>query len=115
MKTIFRHFNVGLLVAAILALGAVAGIAQNPCEDAAGIAALDAKFRENYDKGLAERKVAVDAAKQYLEKYGECPASKEFADYLKGNLPGMEEYIKKEEARVQSVTLVKKFDQQHSG
>src|SRR5687768_6357314 len=97
MKKIFRYTNIGLLMAAFLALGAVSGLAQNPCEDAAGMAALDAKFRENYNKGVAERKIAVEAGKQYIEKYGSCEPSKEFVDYLKSYLPGMEKRIKDDE------------------
>jgi hypothetical protein len=110
MKTIFRHLNTGLLLAAVLALGAVAGFAQDPCADTAGIAALDAKFRENYDKDLAKRKIAVEAGKQYIEKYAACAPSKEFVDYLNSYLPGMEKAIKDEEEKVAMASVLKKFN-----
>ncbi|MEO7538823.1 MAG: hypothetical protein ABIV21_02265 [Pyrinomonadaceae bacterium] len=110
MKTIFRYVNVGLLFAAIATLGAVASFAQAPCDDAAGMAALDAKFRDNYAKGIPERKMAVEAGKQYIEKFGECPASKDFVDYLKSYLPGMEKKIKDQEEAAATGALLKQFD-----
>lgn len=84
---------------AIIALGAVAGFGQNPCEDADGQAALDKKFRDNYPaaKPIADRKAALEAGKQFLEKYGSCEPTKEFSDYLKGYLPKLEASIKKKE------------------
>ena len=97
MKTIFRYANVGLLVAAIMAITAVAGMAQNPCEDAEGIGALDAKFRAQYAlTDLDGRKSAIDTGKQFLEKYGSCGEStKDLTEYLKTQIPKMEESFKK--------------------
>ncbi len=110
MKTIFRHFNSALLVAAVLALGAVAGLAQDPCADTEAIAALDAKFRDNYAGDLAKRKIAVAAGKEYIEKYGSCEASKDFVDYLNSYLPGMEDAIKAEEDKAAMAGLLKRFN-----
>ena len=110
MKTIFRHLNAGLLLAAVLAVGAVTGFAQDPCADTAGIAALDAKFRDNYAGDLAKRKIAVEAGKEYIEKYAACPPSKEFVDYLNSYLPGMEKAIKDEEGKLEMAGLLKRFD-----
>ncbi|MEO6656139.1 MAG: hypothetical protein ABIO36_08655 [Pyrinomonadaceae bacterium] len=95
MKTIFRYTNVAVLIAAIIALGAVAGLAQDPCTDADGITALGDKFRAQYAlKGLPDRRIAIDTGKQFLEKYGACEATKELSDYLKIQLPKMEEKYK---------------------
>ena len=110
MKTIFRHFNIGLLAAAFLALGTVAGFAQDPCADTAGIAALDAKFRDNYAGDLAKRKMAVEAGKQYIEKYASCPPSKDFVDYLNSYLPGMEKAIKEEEEKAAMAIVLNRFN-----
>src|SRR5678815_4369742 len=99
MKTIFRFLSVGLLLTAFIAVGSIAAFAQAGC-DTATKTDLDQKFRINYDKGLAERKVAVDAGKQYIEKFGECADSKDFVDYLKAYIPPMEARIKKEEAAI---------------
>lgn len=99
MKTIFRFLSVGLLLTAFVAVGSIAAFAQTGCDDTATKTDLDGKFRGNYDKAdIASRKVAVDAGKQYIEKFGECADSKEFVDYLKAYLPAMEARIKKEEA-----------------
>jgi len=100
MKTIFRFLSVGLLLTAFIAVGSIAAFAQAGCDDTATKTDLDQKFRINYDKGLAERKVAVDAGKQYIEKFGECADSKDFVDYLKAYIPPMEARIKKEEAAI---------------
>jgi hypothetical protein len=54
--------------------------------------------------------VAVDSGKQYVEKYGSCPDSKEFVDYLNSYLPGMEDRIKKEEAAAVTKGLYTRFD-----
>jgi hypothetical protein len=98
MKTIFRFLSVGLLLTAFVAVGSIAAFAQSGCDDTATKTDLDGKFRGNYDKAdIASRKLAVDAGKQYIEKFGECADSKEFVDYLKAYLPAMEARIKKEE------------------
>ncbi len=110
MKTIFRYVNTGLLAAALLAVGAVAGFAQDPCEDAEGMTTLDAKFRGNWDKGIPQRKIAVEAGKQYIEKFGSCEIAKDFVDYLKSYLPGMEAKIATDEAAIAKEALYKRFN-----
>ncbi len=91
MKTIFRFANMGLFLAAIIALGAVAGFAQDPCTDADGQTALSDKVRELFThKDLPSLKLRIDAGKQFLDKYGACDSAKEFSDYLKTNIPKWE-------------------------
>src|SRR5258706_1249574 len=110
MKTIFRYTNVALLMAAFIALGAAAGMAQNPCEDADGMTALNAKFTDNYSKpGIPDRKDAVEAGKQYIEKYGACPPAAEFVEYLKKYLPGIEAKIATDEAKAATGALYTRF------
>ncbi|MEO6050117.1 MAG: hypothetical protein ABIP78_02155 [Pyrinomonadaceae bacterium] len=95
MKTIFRYTNTAFLTAALIALGAVAALAQDPCTDADGITALGDKFRAQYAlKGLDDRRMAIDSGKQFLEKYGACEATKELSDYLKLQLPRLDEKYK---------------------
>ncbi|MGE3466496.1 MAG: hypothetical protein AB7J13_06140, partial [Pyrinomonadaceae bacterium] len=111
MKTIFRYANIGLLLAVVLALGAVATLAQDPCEDAEGILALDAKYRENYNKTLAQKKIALEAGKQYLEKYGNCgEVNAAFVDYLKKQVPSLEKKILDEEAAIAKEKLYTRFN-----
>src|SRR5438552_13797195 len=91
MKTIFRFVSFGVLLAAFIAVGNMAGFAQDPCADADGQTALGDKFRELYPKtSVDDRKAAIDTGKQFLEKYGACETAKELTDYLKTNIPKME-------------------------
>lgn len=111
MKTIFRSTVAAVMFAAVIALGAVAGFGQNPCEDAEGIAALDGKFRTNFPstKTQAERRIALDAGKQFLEKYGSCEAQKEFVDYLKVYLPKLEKQIADKDKDIAVKVIADKF------
>ncbi len=90
MKAILR--SAGLVVVCFAVLGCLNSVvtAQDPCDDADGITALDAKVRENYlkDETVA---VAVQNAKQFLQKYGACEPNKAFAEWLKQWLPSWEE------------------------
>lgn len=86
MKTIFRLSGLAVVLSAVIGFSAAQAAAQNPCEDADGITAADAKIRENYPK-LETLDVAITAGKEFLEKYGECEATKAFVDWLKPQLP----------------------------
>jgi hypothetical protein len=110
MKTIFRYMNIGLLAGVLMAFGAVAGVAQSPCEDVETKNTLDKTFRDNYAGNLEARKKAVDAGKQYIQKFAECPDSADFVKYLKDYLPPMEEKIKKDEELAKKNALLKRFD-----
>src|SRR5580765_3068043 len=111
MKTIFRYTNVALILAALIALGAVAGMAQNPCEDAEGQTTLGDKFRADFAlKTLEGRKAAIDDGKQFLEKYGACDSAKELVDYLKPQIPKMEEAYKKALEAKAKADLTSRFD-----
>jgi hypothetical protein len=102
MRTINRFVGAGLLLAVIIAAGSAVATAQNPCEDdAERIAELDTVIRENYTKNSTLKK-AIDAGKEYLEKYSNCPATKDFAAWLKGQVPEWETdyalYLKEKKA-----------------
>jgi hypothetical protein len=99
------------MLAAMFAVGSTAVLAQDPCADTAGQTELDGIFRAKYaSKDRAERKAAVEAGKQFLEKYGACEVTKDFSDYLKSYLPGMEDTIKKEEEAEKFQKLVNTFN-----
>lgn len=95
MKTIFRFLALGILMAVFSAVTVTSSFAQDVCKDVEPKQALDKEFRDNYDKvqDLAKQEIAVKAGKQYIEKYGECAADKDFVQYLKDNLPGIEKGI----------------------
>ncbi len=82
-------------MAAIIALGAAAGFAQDACTDADGQTTLGDKFRAQYPaKDIDGRKAAIETGKQFLEKYGSCDSAKELSDYLKTTIPKMEANLK---------------------
>ncbi len=124
MRTIFRSLNMGLILAAILALGAVTGFAQDPCTDAAGQAAASDNITALYQKrkegdGFS---ALVEAAKQFLEKYGSCESSKPMVKYINGDpeatdpklkapkLPVWEASAREQKAAAVRVPLVNRFD-----
>lgn len=109
MKTIIRSTGMGFLLAGVFAVGGMTAYAQNPCEDYDGNATLDTTIRENYPND-ATKPVAIKAAKEYIEKYGSCEAFKDFADWLKPQVPKWEERVKFNEAAEWLKPRFKKFD-----
>src|SRR5690606_38995250 len=109
MKTVFRSIGLGMMLAALFAVGSTTVSAQDPCEDYDGNATLDAKIRDNYGND-ATLKVAIDAGKQYLEKYGSCEVFKDFSDWVKGNLPKWEEAQKRNEELMWLKPRAERFD-----
>ena len=121
MKAIFRFLSSGVLMTAFVAVGITVGYAQDPaatpvpqdprCADADGQTAVYLKFTEAYPKtAIPDRKAAIEAGKQFLEKYGSCETVKEQADYLKGAVPKMEEALAKVEAALARSAILKRFD-----
>ena len=60
--------------------------AAGPCTEAEAKAALYNKFREKFNKTAEEQKVAYEAGKEYLSKYGACtdPADVTIIKYIQG-------------------------------
>lgn len=99
MKTIFRFLSTGVLSAAIVAVGAVAGFGQDTpaatpnanCADIDGHNALYTKFTAVYGKKTGpEVESAVAIGKEYLEKFGSCEAFKEQVDFVKPHVARLE-------------------------
>ncbi|MEP7076751.1 MAG: hypothetical protein ABI878_13175 [Acidobacteriota bacterium] len=88
MNKIFRFVGIGTVLAAMFALGAAATFAQDPCAD---VDAQNAKYQDvlkNYkttDPDTLQK--AVDAGKEFLEKYGACEAAKPQVDWMKPKVP----------------------------
>ena len=101
-----------VLLAALTVAGAIVGFAQDPCTDTAGQDALSNKIRELFLKmDAASQAGKIEAGKQFLEKYGSCDGTaKEFADYLKTNIPKFEAALIKFKENVEKDILIKKFD-----
>jgi hypothetical protein len=94
MKTIYRSLVLGILMTVFAAAATTTGYAQEVCAEKEQIAALDKEYRDNFDKDIAKQEIAVKAGKQLIEKYGACPTvDKDFVQYLKDTIPGIEEGI----------------------
>lgn len=107
MKTIFRTLGMGAALAVAVGLAAVSGFAQDACSDTAAQDALQNKIRETYAK---EKPTAIEAGKQLLEKYGTCPYSKDFVDWLKVQLPKWEDFLVKQKDLEVRKALFARFD-----
>lgn len=112
MKTIFRSTNLLLILAAIIAFGAVAGMAQDPCTDADGQTKMQDEFDTLYadKKDLNVRQRAIDSGKSFLEKYGNCESAKVRADWLKAQIPKMETNLRIARDLAAENALVGRFD-----
>ena len=87
MKTIFRYANLGLLVAAMMAIGAVAGMAQDPCADPELTTLGDRVRAEFDDKSIAGRTKFLASGKQFQDKYGKCEPAQALNTWLTGQMP----------------------------
>ncbi len=94
-----------------MAAGTTAGFAQDACADADGQAAVYTKFTDLYPKrSIPDRKAAIEAGKQFLEKYGSCESVAEQAKYIKENIPAMEKRLKDAEIAAERSAILSRFD-----
>lgn len=111
MKRIIGFANIGLLLSAILAVGAVTGFGQDNCADTAGQTTLSDKVRALFtDKTTGGMKNRIAAGKEFIEKYGACDSAKEFSTYLTSNVPKWEGTYAKMVAGDYQDALVKRFN-----
>ena len=96
MNKVIRGFGFAMMLAAMLAVGTATSYAQADCANTNLNAELDGKIRGNFEKwnDKAALKEAVDAGKQYIEKFGTCDTYKDFSDWLTPLVPKMETRIK---------------------
>lgn len=111
MKTILRVLALGIFMTALTAVGATSIFAQDPCADVEAQQALYKTFTDNYSgKTVAQKRAAIEAGNQYIEKYGACETGKEIVDYLKTNVPKLKEKADAQEAREKTDKLYTGFD-----
>src|SRR5215217_8051688 len=118
MKTIFRFLSTGVLSAAIIAVGAVAGFGQDPatpnanCADIDGHNALYTKFLGSYKgKSAEEMKAALSTGKEYLEKYGTCTeAFKDQIEFVKPHVERIEKQLPSVQKADELGPIFKRFD-----
>ncbi len=96
MNKVFRFLGLGALAVTFTAVGATGTFAQDVCADSE-IPAKTAKYEEftkNYAGATSgERKVALNAAKSYVEKYGSCPTDKDQIAYFNTYIPDAEKQL----------------------
>ncbi len=91
MKTIFRFLALGILMTVFSAVTVTSSFAQDPAADKA---ALYKTYMDNYESKEAEKiEIAIQAAKQYVEKYGASDADKEQVEYYKKAIPDLEKSV----------------------
>lgn len=109
MKKVIRFVGFAAVLAALFAVGSTVSYAQAECDNVTLNGELDGKIRENYAKDET-LKVAVEAAKQYLEKFGTCDAYKDFSDWVRPQLPKWEERVKMYDEWVWRKSRIERFD-----
>lgn len=55
------------------------------------------KFTDNYNGTPEQKKIALYAAKEYIEKYAEDEESKDIIEYFRKTIPAMEKYFREKE------------------
>lgn len=103
----------GSILAAILALGAIAGLAQDTCNADEVTAAQDA-FDTAYKKGAKDipaRTEAIRLGKEFIEKYrSNCELAKVRVDWLTANLPKMEQRLVEVKEEDRKNKLIARFN-----
>lgn len=115
MKTIFRNLAFGAVMTGVALVGGTTAFAQDVCTEVEAKQVLYKQFTDNFDKTIDKKKVAVDAGKQYVQKYGACADDKAIVDYLNANVPAMEKAIRDAEAAAAKTGLYTKFDTDAKG
>lgn len=108
MKNIFRALMLGILLTAFTA----ATFAQDPQAEKtqAEKTALYEKYTKNYAGSLDQKKIAISAAKEYIEKYGASETDKQQVDYFKNALPPLQKAVDDEVKRVEGAALYSRFN-----
>ncbi len=97
MKKVFRALVLGIFMVALTVGATTSTFAQDD-----GKATLYAKYTDNYAGNMEQRREAIKAAKQYIEKYGSSADDKEIVDYLKSAIPALEQGIKDELEQIEA-------------
>lgn len=108
MKMIRRFSGLALAVSTVLAFGIPAVTAQTTC-DADAIAESIAKITANY-KLNATVAVAIEEARNYLQKYSQCEGSEQMVSWIKVNMPDMEKRDAIHKEFVWKTERIAKFD-----
>lgn len=98
-----------MLAALFIAVSAGVSLAQEGCDDTDKINELDGKIRAGIKK-TATLNEAINAGKEFLEKFGACEATEEFTKWLKSQLPTWETKYAKFTKDAADAARFKRFD-----
>lgn len=107
MKTILRALVLGILMTAFTAATVTTTFAQDATAEKQ---ALYKKYTDNYAGTIEQKKIAIDAAKQYIDKYGANAEDKEQVVYFQNALPTLQKTIADAAAAAAKTNLYKRFD-----
>jgi len=111
MKTIFRTFGLGAVLTALFAVGGISAFGQEQCADVDTMNATYQTVLDNYKStDPATFQKAVDASKQFLEKWGTCDVAKQNADWIKGNMTKWEAKLKDLQVQAVRAPILNRFD-----
>lgn len=117
MKKTFKALALGICAALVLTATTASVFAQNDvCSNFEANQALYAKYTDNYkgpitESTLAQRKVAADAAKEYVAKYAACEDFSAQVDYLKKAGPSLQKKIDAFEKEMVVTKRYNRFDE----
>ncbi|MDQ3324087.1 MAG: hypothetical protein M3525_16855, partial [Acidobacteriota bacterium] len=112
MKTIFRALALAIFMTAFSAATVTPTYAQDGLEENI---ALYKKYTDNYAGTTAQKKIAIEAGKQYIEKYGTNADYAAQVDYLKKDVPRLESLVATVEAAANRNAAITRFDTSVSG
>jgi hypothetical protein len=108
MRTFYKTLVLGVFLAALAVASPT--FAQDVCADLPANQALYDQYINNYKGTLEQKKTAVKAGKEYIEKYGACEAFAQQVDYLKKAVPKKEEEVKNEEMAIAQKARYERFN-----
>lgn len=91
MKTVYKVLALGVMMIAFAVANTTSSFAQDPAQTEKE--ALYKKYTDNYKGTDDQKKIAIEAGKQYIEKYGASEDDKQVVDYLRKRVPALEEEI----------------------
>lgn len=105
MKKMFRALVPGILATLVLTTGSVSIFAQDDaCSDIEANQALYKKYTDNHEgkitrENIADKEMAVQAAKEYVDRYSPCSDFSAQVNYLKKAGPNLDERVTKAKER----------------
>ncbi len=109
MKTFYKTLVLGVFMAVVAVVSPT--FAQDVCADFDANKALYDQYINQYKGTLDERKAAVKAGNEYVQKYTACADFAQQVDYLKKAVPKIEAAIKIEEDALVKNKIYTQFDE----